>query len=299
MPGQGTPGSAPGTRCWLTRVSRCPLSDPIDSTIVEVSLRHTGRMTATISSGGDVDIATAAGLFADPTRARVLVALSDGRALPASVLAAEASVTPQAASAQLSRLTDAGLLTVEQSGRHRYYRLATDRVAAVLEALAHLAPMQPVRSLRHSTRAAQLRDARACYDHLAGRLGVRVTQALIDTGALAACDGIADTRRRPGDQISSQLTEHPYLLGPNATRVLASLGVPADRLTDSRSSRRPLLRFCLDWSEQHHHLAGRLGAHLLTAFLEAGWILRIPGQRAVRITPSGQRALNDRLGLDF
>lgn len=254
-------------------------------------------MTATIAPGGDLDIATAAGLFADSTRARVLMALSDGRALPASVLAAEAAVTPQAASTQLARLTDAGLLTVEQSGRHRYYRLATGQVATVLEALAQLAPMQPVRSLRHSTRAAQLRNARTCYDHLAGRLGVQITQALIDTGALAPSDAITDTRRS-GDPLSSQLPEHPYAFGANAARVFASLGVPADRLTDSyRSSRRPLLRFCLDWSEQQHHLAGRLGADLLTAFIDGEWITRAPGQRVVRITPSGQRVLNDRLGI--
>jgi DNA-binding transcriptional ArsR family regulator len=138
-------------------------------------------MTATIAPGGDLDMATAAGLFADPTRARVLMALSDGRALPASVLAAEAAVTPQAASAQLSRLTDAGLLTVERSGRHRYYRLATSQVATVLEALAQLAPMQPVRSLRHSTRAAQLRSARTCYDHLAGRLPSATSQSCAPT----------------------------------------------------------------------------------------------------------------------
>jgi DNA-binding transcriptional ArsR family regulator len=256
-------------------------------------------MAATTSPGGDLDIAAVAGLFADPTRARVLMALSDGRALAASVLAAEAAVSPQAASAQLARLTDAGLITVERSGRHRYYRLATGQVAAVLEALAQLAPMQPVRSLRHATRAAQLRAARICYDHLAGRLGVQVTQALIDTGVLTAADGITDTRRRAGDQFSSQLPAHPYALGPNATQILASLGLPVGQLTRSRSSRRPLLRFCLDWSEQRHHLAGRLGAHLLTEFIGAGWITRTQGQRAVRLTDTGRRELHARLGLDL
>jgi len=255
-------------------------------------------MTTSIAPGGDVDIAAAAGLFADPTRARVLTALRDGRALPASVLAAEAAVTPQAASAQLSRLTDAGLLTVERSGRHRYYRLASGQVTAVLEALAQLAPMQPVRSLRQSTRAAHLRDARTCYDHLAGRLGVQITQALIDTGALVATDGIADTRRRPGDGLSSRLRDHPYVLGPDATQVLTGLGVPADRLTETGASRRPLLRFCVDWSEQRHHLAGRLGADLLAAFLEAGWITRTQ-RRAVRLTDTGRAALHARLGLDL
>jgi DNA-binding transcriptional ArsR family regulator len=256
-------------------------------------------MATRIASGGDVDIAAAAGLFADRTRARVLAALSDGRALPASVLAAEAGVTPQAASAQLSRLTDAGLLTVERSGRHRYYRLASGQVAAVLEALAQIAPIQPVRSLRHSTRAAQLRAARTCYDHLAGRLGVQITEALIDAGALIATDGIADTRRRAGDLLSSQLREHPYRLGSAATQVLPRLGVSTDLLAEGRASRRPLLRFCLDWSEQSHHLAGRLGAHLLAAFLDAGWIARHPGQRSVRLTDAGRRELRDRLGIEL
>lgn len=249
--------------------------------------------------GGDLDISAAAALFADPTRARVLMALGDGRALPASVLAAEAGVTPQAASAQLARLQAAGLLEVERSGRHRYYRLADGRVAAVLEALAHLAPARPIRSLRQSTRAAALRSARTCYDHLAGRLGVEITQALVDAGALRPTDDIGDTRRRPGDRLSSQLSDHPYTLGPAATEVFTSLGVPEEQLTERRAPRRPLLRFCLDWSEQRHHLAGRLGAQVLTALVDAGWIVRTPKQRAVRITPAGQKALNTRLRLDL
>jgi DNA-binding transcriptional ArsR family regulator len=256
-------------------------------------------MAVTPAPGGDLDIASAAALFADPTRARVLLALGDGRALPASVLAAEAGVTPQAASTQLSRLADAGLLAVERSGRHRYYRLATGQVAMVLEALAQLAPMQPIRSLRHSTRAAALRTARTCYDHLAGRLGVQITQALVDTGALTPTDGIGDTRRRPEDQLSSQLADHPYVLGATAATVFQSLGVPVDRLTLDHPSRRPLLRFCLDWSEQRHHLAGRLGAHLLTALVDAGWITRTPTRRAVQLTAAGRRELQARLGLDL
>jgi DNA-binding transcriptional ArsR family regulator len=256
-------------------------------------------MTATDGPGGDADIAGAAALFADPTRARVLIALSDGRALPASVLAAEAGVTPQAASAQLARLQDAGLLAVERSGRHRYYRLAAPQVGAVLEALAPLAAVRPVRSLRQSTRAAALRAARTCYDHLAGRLGVRLTQALIDREVLTPADGIRDTRRRPGDRLSSQLPSHPYVLGPGAVPVLASLGVPAERVGGGTPSRRPVLRFCLDWSEQRHHLAGRLGADLLTAFTDAGWITRAADHRAVRLTHAGQSELRSRLGLDL
>jgi DNA-binding transcriptional ArsR family regulator len=217
------------------------------------------------------------------------------------VLAAEAGITPQAASTQLARLHAAGLVAAEQSGRHRYYRLASGHVATVLEALAQLAPTRPIRSLRESTRAAALRTARTCYDHLAGRLGVQVTQALIDTGALLPADGIPDTRRRSGDRLSSQLPAHPYALGPAATEVFTRLGVPADRLGPNpapRAGRRPLLRFCLDWSEQRHHLAGRLGADLLTALTDNGWIARTPQQRAVRLTDTGRAALHSRLGLD-
>lgn len=253
------------------------------------------------TSGGEADIAGAAALFADSTRARVLLALGDGRALPASVLAAEAGVTPQAVSAQLARLTSAGFLAAERSGRHRYYRLASPHVAAVLEALAPLAGVAPVRSLRAATRAAALRRARTCYDHLAGRLGVAVTQGLIDRGVLVPLDGIGDTRRRPGDALSSQLPAHPYRLGGEAAGVLGELGMPATRLAQRPpgGGRRPLLRFCLDWTEQRHHLAGRLGADLLTAFLDAGWITRTaPGNRAVRVTPAGEDALRARLGVD-
>ena len=206
-----------------------------------MSRRHTGVMATVIAPGGDVDIAAVAALFADRTRARVLVALSDGRALPASVLATEAGVSPQAASAQLSRLQAAGLLAVEQSGRHRYYRLATGQVSAILEALAQLAPAQPVRSLRQSTRAAALRSARACYDHLAGKLGVELTQALIDHRALTPTDGIPDTRRRPGDRISSQLTEHPWVLGRPRPR--SSPG-SASRRTGSPPPARHVGRCC-------------------------------------------------------
>lgn len=255
----------------------------------------------TTAPGGEADIARAATLFADPTRARVLMALADGRALPASVLAAEAGVSPQAVSAQLSRLTDAGFLDVERSGRNRYYRLANPQVIDVIEALAPLSPVPPVRSLRQSTRAAALRAARTCYDHLAGRLGVKVTQALIDRSVLVATDGIADTRRRAGDKLSSQLPEHPYVLGQSADVVLSELGVPAGYASGDvrgdRGGKRPLLRFCLDWTEQRHHLAGRLGAELLTTFVQAGWIDRSPRHRAVHLTPAGEDALRDRLGL--
>jgi DNA-binding transcriptional ArsR family regulator len=272
-------------------------ASPTDtSTRVEVSARDDRRMHETEPRRGDADIATVAALFADPARARVLMALTDGRALPASMLAAEAGVSAPTMSAHLARLRAAGLISVETSGRHRYHRLAGDAVAGVLEALASVAPAQPVRSLRQGTRAAAVRSARSCYDHLAGRLGVTITGCLIERGALVSTDGVDDGSRRPTDPLASRLAAHPYRLGPAARDTLAAVGIELDVLT-SAGSRRPLLRFCVDWSEQRHHLAGRLGAAMLGRMLDAGWVKRADRSRAIRLTERGAEELTERLGL--
>jgi hypothetical protein len=117
-----------------------------------------------------------------------------------------------------------------------------------------------------------------------------VTQGLLDRGVLVAADGIDDTRRRTTDQLSSQLHEHPYELGPGAEPVLDELGVDLDAVRRG-GGQRPLLRFCLDWSEQRHHLAGRLGSAVLDAFLDQEWVVRRSGHRAVTVTDAGEAAL--------
>ena len=248
--------------------------------------------------GGDADLASAAALIAEPARARILLALSDGRALPASVLAGEAGLSGPATTNHLNRLLDGGMVTVEASGRHRYYRLAGPHVAVVLEALASIAPTHPVRSLRQDTQAARLRQARSCYDHLAGRLGVAVTAGLLDHQVLVANDGVNDTIRREGERYAAPVPHHPYTLGPRAHRVLADFGVDLDDLLDAPRAARPLLRFCVDWTEQRHHLAGRLGAAVLTALGERKWIVRHPEGRSIRLTPDGAVALRRHLGID-
>jgi len=245
---------------------------------------------------GYADVAEIGSLLADATRARIMIALADGRALPASVLAAEAGVAASTASEHLSRLVTARLLSVERSGRHRYYRLANPQVGAALEALAALAPTRPVRSLRESTRAAALRRARSCYDHLAGRLGVAVTEALLDHAALVRTDGISGIERAEGDRLSAPVHDHPYELGPAAEPIFAALGVD---LTVARQQRRPLLRFCVDWSEQRHHLSGALGAAVLTRMESAGWVERHKSRRALQLTESGSRALDRILSVEL
>ncbi|MGH3267304.1 MAG: ArsR/SmtB family transcription factor, partial [Trebonia sp.] len=141
-------------------------------------------MGAQQAQRGDADLAAVGAVLAEPARAKVLLALADGRSLPASVLAADAGVAASTASHHLARLVEAGLITATTHGRYRYFALAGPQVGALIEAVAQVAPTQPITSLRQGTRAHAVRMARRCYDHLGGRLGVAVTDALRYQGAL-------------------------------------------------------------------------------------------------------------------
>jgi DNA-binding transcriptional ArsR family regulator len=237
---------------------------------------------------GDADVAAVAALVGEPVRAAVLIALADGRALAATTLAAEAQVAPSTLSAHLGRLLDGGLIRVERSGRHRYFRLAGPEVAEAVEALARLAPARPVRSLRQATHAESIRRARTCYDHLAGRLGVALCDALLAAAVIRVepepC-GAADPVLGAGRAQRYQLTE-------TGRERLASLGVTFDG-----AGRRPLLRYCVDWSEQRPHLGGALGAALLDMLIARGWVHRAD-RRVVRVTGDGREALRDQFGID-
>lgn len=253
--------------------------------LAEASPRYVGHMD------GDVDIATVAALVADPGRARMLLALGDGRRLPASVLAAEAGTAPSTASGHLAKLVASGLVRVERHGRHRYHRLAGPEVGALIEALAAVAPASPVRSLREGTRAEALRRARTCYDHLAGRLGTALMSALIERGLLAGGDGGFDPR---GDRPSAYGMAVDYRLTERGYDRLTGFGIDVDAL---RGGSRSFIRYCVDWSEQRHHLSGALGAALAARVLELGWVERGAGSRALRITPDGADGLGDAFGV--
>jgi len=223
---------------------------------------------------GDADIASIASVIGHAARGRMLTALSRGPAMSASELAAEAGVSASTASAHLAKLTDSGLVRAERSGRRRLHRLADERVAEVIEGLALIAPPRAVRSLRDGNRSAAERAARSCYDHLAGAAGVALTELLCAVGALEP-DGLRIADPAP----------------------FAALGVDVAAVEHDRG-RRPLTRSCLDWSERRPHLAGELGAALLTALLDAGWLARRPLGRAVAVTPRGAARLCAELGID-
>jgi len=223
-----------------------------------------------------------AALAGDPARAGMLHALMDGRALTASELARVAGVTPQTATGHLSRMTTAGLLCVEKQGRHRYHRLATPAVARMIESIMQVAStLDPVRSskLVVGPRNAAMRTARMCYDHLAGRLGVALADALVAGG-------------------HAEITSDGGVVTDAGVAFLERVGIDVEPLLERRGKRsgRVLCRPCLDWSERRPHIAGSLGAELCRQSFVNNWIRRIEGSRAVTITPKGYRIFREAFG---
>lgn len=251
-----------------------------------------GEPGAAAAAPGDVDIAVVGALLADRGRCRMLLALDDGRALPASRLAAEAGITPATASSHLGKLLAGGLLTVEPHGRHRYYRIAGPQVGQLIEILTQLAPAAPIRSLRQATRAQALREARTCYDHLAGRLGVALMASMIDAGHLSGGNGIFDPDRARSDKRTGYGHDVDYQLTASGEAFLADLGVVLD-------AQRTVIRYCIDWSEQRHHLAGGAGRSLLKRFVELDWIRRSGASRAVELTDTGHRNIQDAFNISL
>lgn len=226
----------------------------------------------------DADISSVAALIGDCTRARMLWALMGGQALPAGELAMCAGVAPQTASAHLSKLVEGKLIRAEIQGRHRYYRLASPEVGAVIEALATLAPHANAPVRQKTSDANALRYARTCYNHFAGTLAVQINEALQQRRLLAAG---ADRQYRV----------------TNEGRVwFEELGID---LAEMRSNRSDFARQCLDWTERRHHLAGALGTALLQRFFEMRWVARVDKTRVVRVTNKGQEQIRRLLGIEF
>jgi len=219
-------------------------------------------------------IAEVGHLVGDPARANILAALMDGRARTATELAYAAHVSPKTMSAHLDKLTDARLLRMEKQGRHRYFRLASPLVAHIVEAVMVLAAQRPPRYRPPSKVDEQLRNARTCYDHLAGRLGVGLADAMA-ARAFVVLEG-------DGGEVTS-----------DGMVFLTKLGIDLTRVPNSR---RAFCRPCLDWSERRAHLGGQVGASLARFCFDQGWIARNRDGRAVIITRAGARRMVEVFG---
>lgn len=218
-------------------------------------------------------MATIAALLGDPARANILTALMDGRALTAKELAFAAHISPSTTSGHLARLTDANLLAVEKQGRHRYFRLASPLVGQMLESVMAVAGPEP--HLGPQWRGGEaLRTARTCYDHLAGRLGVALTDSLTESGYLQL------------SQDGGEVTE-------SGRAFLTHFGA------EPQAGKRVFCRPCLDWSERRPHIAGRLGAALACRCMDLGWIARQRDSRAVTITQVGEHGFAETFGIDL
>ncbi|MBG9538395.1 ArsR/SmtB family transcription factor [Bacillus thuringiensis] len=208
---------------------------------------------------------------------RFLDCLMNNQALPASELAYMARVSHPTISSHLSKLVEGNLLTVEQHGRHRYYRLANQEVAEVLEKLGTIAPIAQVRSLKQSDQLKQVRYARTCYDHLAGRLGVEIAEKLLHRKFII-------------------LEEGEYIVTEQGKKWFLNFGI---NIKKANIKRRVFAKPCLDWSERRYHISGWLGSAIAKLFFEQEWITKTDKNRAVHLTRKGMKLLKDQLGIDM
>ena len=221
-------------------------------------------------------IAEIAALVGDPARATMVSALLDGRALTASELAIAARITPQTASTHLGKLTEAGLLSVVRNGRHRYFRLASPTVADMIDGIVAVALQKRPRYRPLSREARALSAARICYDHLAGRLSVDLTDSFVAREYVVL------------DVEAAEITRA-------GIRFFTEFGIELPKL---RSTRRRFCRLCLDWTERRPHIAGSVGAAITKRYFDLGWMERMKRSHAVIVTPLGRRGFHKTFGID-
>ncbi|MBG9452919.1 ArsR family transcriptional regulator [Lysinibacillus sphaericus] len=221
--------------------------------------------------GINPNMAEIGSLLGETSRATMLASMMDGRFHTASELAYMAAIKPQTASFHLAKLVEGKLVRVEKQGRHRYFQLAGEEIAQLLESFLAISPPPEVRSLKQSSQMKLLQDARTCYDHLAGKLGVQLTESLLNTGFL-------------------KLEEKQFLITDEGTQFFTDFGLDLD---DLKRKRRSFSHACLDWSERRYHLAGALGKGMLTRFLSLGWVTRVPSIRAIKVTEKGRAGFKE------
>lgn len=214
------------------------------------------------------DLTAVSFALSQTSRCAILQALMGGVALPASELAYQAGISNSSTSAHLKLLLEMGLIRAIQTGRHRYYELTSHVVAEIVEAMSVLAPKK-ARLRKQNACKGNLRCARLCYDHLAGRLGVSITNSMCSSGFIVR-------------------TEEEFELSQEGSRFLSDLGVS---LLKPKQSRRSFAKPCIDWSERQAHVAGFLGASLATRLLELGWVIRSIEDRSLVVPDEGMKEL--------
>ena len=202
-------------------------------------------------------------------------ALLDGRGLTATELAFAARITPQTASTHLAKLTEAGLLSVVRDGRHRYFQLASPTVVDMIDGIVAVVLQKRPRYRPLSCEARALSAARICYDHLAGRLSVDLTDAFVARKYVVLDDAAAE-------------------ITAAGTRFFTEFGI---ELPARRSTLRHLCRLCLDWTERRPHIAGTVGAAITKRYFDLGWMERMKRSHAVIVTPLGRRGFEETFGI--
>ena len=221
-------------------------------------------------------IAEIAALVGDPARATMVSALLDGRALTASELALAARITPQTASTHLAKLTEAGLLSAVRNGRQRHFRLASPTVADMIDGIVAVVLQKRPRYRPLSRHARALSAARICYDHLAGRLSVDLTDSFVAREYVVLDDEAAE-------------------ITTAGTHFFTEFGIELPTL---RPTRRHFCRLCLDWTERRPHIAGAVGAAITKRYFDLGWMERVKRSHAVIVTPLGRRGFQRTFGID-
>ena len=216
-----------------------------------------------------------AGLIGDPTRATIMWTLMDGKAFTATELAIAADTTAPNISMHLSKLVQAGLLCVESQGRHRYYKFSRKEIAYAIEAMTNLLPDAGSKGAAVSEDMPAIKHCRTCYDHLAGKVGVAISDNMLKQKIIVESD-------------------NDFTLSPKGKKWFSELDIDTARL---QQQRRSFLRPCLDWSERRYHIAGSLAAALLDKMLMQDWMRRTKNSRSVIVTAKGQKNLYEHLGL--
>ncbi|QSB09858.1 helix-turn-helix domain-containing protein [Lysinibacillus sp. FSL K6-0057] len=227
--------------------------------------------------GINPNMAEVAALLGETSRATILASMMDGRFHTASELAYMAAIKPQTASFHLAKLVEGKLIKVEKQGRHRYFQLADEDIAQFLESFLAISPPPEVRSLKQSSQIKLLQDARTCYDHLAGKLGVQLTESMMNAGYI-------------------KLDDKQFILTDEGTLFFTTFGIDLAAL---KRKRRSFSHACLDWSERRYHLAGALGSELLNQFFNLDWLIRVPSIRAIKVTEKGKIGFKEVFHLDL